>query len=426
MATKIKFSLEITKGLDKGKVFPFGQGEINIGRITGNDLILNDQTVSRQHAKIIFRNNKFILQDLGSQNGTRHNDIQIQEVMLQDGDEIAIGASVFRFRCELAPAEPTSDKTVIVGEQKLSAAKSRVEAKVEEQPPQEKKPANQTAANLLKLVKKPQIGIPLGLIVFLLILSPLLRKGKKGEQTDIDHSAESIPLPAAGVYGNTKGDRSHPDKAVFTFDYQGGKVFLDYAAGGIGQDEVSILLNGQKITGVPTTRKWFKVIKYELPAEFMKSRVPNQLVFENNLNPPGKESWGVKDVKVTQEPYPDCSPEKAQECFNRAEVRYEEKRVSYGNTYDAYVNYRQTMDCLEKCDPKPPIYTQAKEKMQATGKELDEEYQKHMLAAKQAYKLNDFNLVKSELTAVLQLVPNPDDYRYMQARKLLAKYNLEK
>lgn len=66
-----------------------------IGR--GNDcqIILPERQVSRHHVKILQREGGYVLQDLGSKNGTHINGTQIQgTVPLQDGDEIQIALAV--------------------------------------------------------------------------------------------------------------------------------------------------------------------------------------------------------------------------------------------------------------------------------------------------------------------------------------------
>lgn len=69
----------------------FSKPEISIGKVEGNDIILNLPKVSRQHSKIERRNGDFVLVDLGSTNGTFCNGRKIAEpVRLSAGDRIGI------------------------------------------------------------------------------------------------------------------------------------------------------------------------------------------------------------------------------------------------------------------------------------------------------------------------------------------------
>ena len=70
---------------------------ITIGRGKDCTLILNDSKVSRMHAKILQREKKYIIQDLGSKNGTFVNTHKISSSMLNAGDQIKIGDNHFTF-----------------------------------------------------------------------------------------------------------------------------------------------------------------------------------------------------------------------------------------------------------------------------------------------------------------------------------------
>jgi pSer/pThr/pTyr-binding forkhead associated (FHA) protein len=63
-----------------------------------NDLVLDDSTVSAEHARIRLENGRFVLYDLGSTNGTFLNGHRIQKQTLIDGDEIAIGRTRLVFK----------------------------------------------------------------------------------------------------------------------------------------------------------------------------------------------------------------------------------------------------------------------------------------------------------------------------------------
>jgi pSer/pThr/pTyr-binding forkhead associated (FHA) protein len=70
---------------------------VTIGREEGNVLRLNDERVSRFHAKIQFDNGEIILTDLESTNGTRVNGNVVQIRRLRPGDRVGIGRSLLLF-----------------------------------------------------------------------------------------------------------------------------------------------------------------------------------------------------------------------------------------------------------------------------------------------------------------------------------------
>jgi pSer/pThr/pTyr-binding forkhead associated (FHA) protein len=63
-----------------------------VGRKEG-DLLLDDPLVSGRHCQIVARNGEYVLQDLGSTNGTMVDGRLVREVVLKPGNEIAIGST---------------------------------------------------------------------------------------------------------------------------------------------------------------------------------------------------------------------------------------------------------------------------------------------------------------------------------------------
>src|SRR5207244_8916110 len=70
---------------------------VTSGREEGNSLPLNDERVSRCHAKVQQHNSDIILTDLESTNGTRVNGNVVQIRRLRPGDRIHLGRSLLLF-----------------------------------------------------------------------------------------------------------------------------------------------------------------------------------------------------------------------------------------------------------------------------------------------------------------------------------------
>ena len=68
-----------------------GPGSYKVGRGEGCEVLLDDETVSREHCIIEVLAEKSVLRDLGSMNGTTLNDKRVDEAELKDGDVIALG-----------------------------------------------------------------------------------------------------------------------------------------------------------------------------------------------------------------------------------------------------------------------------------------------------------------------------------------------
>jgi hypothetical protein len=74
-----------------------GTSIVSIGRDVSSDVVVDDERVSRRHARLRPTERGWVLEDLESTNGTRVNGFRTQAQLLSDGDTISIGASTFAF-----------------------------------------------------------------------------------------------------------------------------------------------------------------------------------------------------------------------------------------------------------------------------------------------------------------------------------------
>ena len=79
--------------------FPLGRLRITIGRSARNDVCIPDPFASRVHAEVRREGDLYVLQDLGSANGTLFNGARVEQPMpLAPGDRIQIGETEIEFR----------------------------------------------------------------------------------------------------------------------------------------------------------------------------------------------------------------------------------------------------------------------------------------------------------------------------------------
>lgn len=116
-----------------GKVlgkYPMAGDQVTIGRAPGNDILVDNLGVSRRHAVVKAVDGRYLLEDLGSANGTFVNGERITATReLHDGDQIAIVKHTILFQLPRAgaapptgPVEMGADQTMYVGPRAAPAA----------------------------------------------------------------------------------------------------------------------------------------------------------------------------------------------------------------------------------------------------------------------------------------------------------------
>lgn len=101
----------IVRGRRKGRDFRIEKDVSVMGRDGTCDYVIEDETVSRQHARVRLEGGKYIIFDLGSGNGTYLNGDKVQRAELQDGDVVKIGESLVLFK-EAKPRLPLEKSDV--------------------------------------------------------------------------------------------------------------------------------------------------------------------------------------------------------------------------------------------------------------------------------------------------------------------------
>jgi predicted component of type VI protein secretion system len=87
--------LVMSQGPQPGKTFVLDRDTLTVGRDPGNDIVIAEPQVSRQHSRITRQGNFLILEDLGSTNGTFVNGVRLTAPhTLSNGDVMGMGDAV--------------------------------------------------------------------------------------------------------------------------------------------------------------------------------------------------------------------------------------------------------------------------------------------------------------------------------------------
>ncbi len=80
-----------------------------LGRAAENAVRVVDETVSAYHARMWYQSGQWWLEDLGSRNGTRVNDVAVEQpLVLAYGDHVCIGRVCLELGRAKAPAASTA------------------------------------------------------------------------------------------------------------------------------------------------------------------------------------------------------------------------------------------------------------------------------------------------------------------------------
>src|SRR6188474_3033928 len=90
-----QFQLIMRSGPTPGAAFMLEGDQLTIGRDATNDIVINDAEVSRRHSRLTFQGGKYVLEDLGSTNGTFVNGQRLAgPVVLKAGDVVSLGEQI--------------------------------------------------------------------------------------------------------------------------------------------------------------------------------------------------------------------------------------------------------------------------------------------------------------------------------------------
>jgi predicted component of type VI protein secretion system len=90
-----QFQFVMRSGPTPGVTFPLEGDQLTIGRDASNGVAINDAEVSRKHSRLSFQGGKYVVEDLGSTNGTFVNGQRLAgPVVLKPGDVVSLGEQI--------------------------------------------------------------------------------------------------------------------------------------------------------------------------------------------------------------------------------------------------------------------------------------------------------------------------------------------
>ncbi len=307
----MKLRLKIVKGSGEGKTFVFTKAPVRIGRGEDNDLVLNDDGISRLQCELLIEPAGIMLRDLTSANGTKVNDVIATETELKVGDSIGMGPVIFEvLEAQTAKADKVGPQPMGEADpgtrpaappQKRSELVTKVAGKLSGifKAPQEvlqSQEAQSSQRSSLRLAAGTALVVAVGAAVYI------------AKHYKPDASFEVFPIDATAEptsYGKGNVDIVASDRATFTFDSKGGRVVIGYAAASIDRaDQLEIVVNGERVGYAPQTASgWTTGFRINVPRRLLKAE--RNIVIFDNLDIParaGKEDdhWAIGQVSVSE------------------------------------------------------------------------------------------------------------------------------
>lgn len=100
-------TINFQAGPRMGETVKMGRETISIGRSPDNDIVIDDPTVSRKHARLVFDGNQYIVEDLASTAGIKVNGNKVQKAPMPVGATLKLGDTEIVFgKTQDPPAKP--------------------------------------------------------------------------------------------------------------------------------------------------------------------------------------------------------------------------------------------------------------------------------------------------------------------------------
>jgi predicted component of type VI protein secretion system len=173
-----QFQFVMRSGPTPGATFSLEGDQLTIGRDSSSAVAINDAEISRKHARMTFQGGKYVIEDLGSTNGTFVNGQRlVSAVVLKSGDVVSFGEQIV-LMYEALSSDPGETMISRKGPQKPvpAAAPAQAPAAVPAPAPQQ----YYTPPSAAGSVGKPKNNMPLfigGGVVILICLCVILFVG---------------------------------------------------------------------------------------------------------------------------------------------------------------------------------------------------------------------------------------------------------
>jgi hypothetical protein len=380
--------------LSKGnRSFEFDGPSILIGRASDCDLVLSDLAVSRRHARIYIESGCYVVEDLGSSNGTKVNGSPVQRSRLQRGDALAVGSMLLEFSFR-GPLQAASNFCGNLLRRRLAPG----------------------FLGRFRPSRKSWAVGGLGVMAMGVVLYAVLG----GAPVDQPGGSEPLTLsatPIAQSFGYGQGVTfSHPEMVGFDLELSApGRVLvvLHVQSKEIRPGEVLVSANGAEVGALPADVLNPDFVSHEIIVrpELLK-RGSNKISFEN-IHAPGRQTWRIWNLWAETHLLPELPPEQLEReawlSYRRGRETLVRQEVAPANRYLAWKDFRSAWLALEAIpDPRPSLYGLVREGLGEAQRELDQICSKLLLQIHRYTQVKDWGGAQGTLEEIRAYFPGKD------------------
>ncbi len=438
-----KIHLLVESGPEKGRTLTVPPEGARAGRSSSNDIVLNDESLSRFHCRFYFKDRRdLFVSDLASTNETLVNGKAVQEARLAPGDRVTIGETTMKVvsaTLEGAPppeAEAGSGIAYIESPPEPVAvppahAVGEIDLGLQPRPPLKVLRSEHPRRPALLLAV---LGVAVLAVAGAAVWKFVLRPGAAAAGTaavsalalEVDYekveaSNRNIFFYRLQIRDNTLSIRivNLEDGRQLSREKRLDPKIVEDLARQLQAMEF-FQLNAE-YTGLAPEIWESKDLALTIGARTHRVRVVNR------IEPPAfrdarqaleefcRNETGTFAVALPRERL----MELAQEAWLQGRKLFDEREVKVGNLSAAIQRFTEVETLLEVVEPKPDIFAAAVAAREECSRLLQERYDDLNFQADRAIRLREWQTANNHLVTILDLIPDREDDRYQKAYKKL-------
>lgn len=450
--------LIVVSGVDAGKIYAIPECGVVLGRSHSCDICLEDGALSRQHCRLYFADDKLMLQDLLSSNGTLVNGNAVCKtpVQLHHGDVIALGSWVFRVggsgEVSAMGAAPSAnipthslfETDASVQERSGSIASSEMrtdgqQADLFTASSEKMSEASQPVA------EKRRFILWISALLFLLSAGGILYLVRGGEPEEVrtPRQLPRVEKEAEFSYERTMIDAQHLFRYILVYDFTSNILSLD--VDDLGEQDrsfskrlelssegkkalISLLMEADlaSIGELFPERSHDGITLEQRRLTIVRNRAIWQRVAENVQNKDFNalcdklEFFARNELQVWAAQYSVAELEAlAREQLSIADRYWEQRDLGDDKVWLAIAAYKKGLSALETLNPKPDCLAALSAGLQQSETLLSQRYEAVLFEIDQAMNTQRYDVAESLLRKILQMIPDRDDARNQQASERL-------